>query len=119
MINMDKKSARMDFLDSLRGLAILSVILQHVFESLYSEFRYLSYQYFNIGRFGVTLFFLISGFIIPYSLERGGSIRNFWIGRFFRLYPVYWISLLLSFLAFTLINKNIYTEAFQNNIIKN
>jgi peptidoglycan/LPS O-acetylase OafA/YrhL len=35
------------------------------------------------------VFFLVSGYIIPTSLERHGDLRAFWIGRAFRLYPLY------------------------------
>ncbi len=35
------------------------------------------------------MFFLISGYIIPASLERRGNVRRFWLGRFFRLYPLF------------------------------
>ena len=55
--------------------------------------NWVTHQYVNIGRFGVVAFFLVSGYIIPFSLERGGSVRRFAVGRFFRLYPLYWVSL--------------------------
>jgi peptidoglycan/LPS O-acetylase OafA/YrhL len=32
-------------------------------------------------------FFLVSGYIVPASLERRGDVREFWTGRLFRLYP--------------------------------
>jgi peptidoglycan/LPS O-acetylase OafA/YrhL len=35
------------------------------------------------------LFFLVSGYIIPASLERHGSLRAFWISRLCRLFPLY------------------------------
>jgi peptidoglycan/LPS O-acetylase OafA/YrhL len=41
------------------------------------------------GCFGVQLFFCISGFVILRTLERTGSIKNFAIARFARLYPAY------------------------------
>jgi peptidoglycan/LPS O-acetylase OafA/YrhL len=46
------------------------------------------------GSVGVSLLFLISGFVIPFSLERNG-IRAFLVRRFFRIYPSYVCSLLL------------------------
>jgi peptidoglycan/LPS O-acetylase OafA/YrhL len=42
----------------------------------------------NIGAFGVGLFFLISGFVIPFSLLRTNA-KDFLVGRFFRIYPLY------------------------------
>jgi peptidoglycan/LPS O-acetylase OafA/YrhL len=50
---------------------------------------------FLYGAFGVAVFFLISGFVIPISL-RNLSTGQFLIRRFFRIYPVYWICLLIS-----------------------
>ncbi|WP_250622698.1 acyltransferase family protein [Pinirhizobacter soli] len=47
------------------------------------------------GVFGVGVFFLISGFVIPISL-RNISTGAFLVRRFFRIYPVYWFCLLIS-----------------------
>jgi peptidoglycan/LPS O-acetylase OafA/YrhL len=49
----------------------------------------LIYEHFDLGKYGVLLFFLVSGYVIPMSLERHGSLRKFWIGRLFRIYPAY------------------------------
>ena len=62
---------------------------------------------FRFGQFGVVLFFLCSGFIIPASLERHGSLQGFWISRFFRLYPIYWVATLAA-LALVLIFNPAY-----------
>lgn len=50
-------------------------------------------QHFDLGRYGVLLFFLVSGYVIPMSLERHGSLRRFWIGRVFRIYPAYLLAI--------------------------
>lgn len=55
-------------------------------------------NYFDFGRIGVVAFFCISGFVIPSSL-RGGRLRaigGFAINRFFRLYPIYWITIAIG-----------------------
>jgi peptidoglycan/LPS O-acetylase OafA/YrhL len=46
----------------------------------------------DLGKFGVALFFLISGFVIPFSFK--SSLVEFWIGRMARLLPVLWLSIL-------------------------
>ncbi|MBA4066783.1 MAG: hypothetical protein C0501_24365 [Isosphaera sp.] len=44
------------------------------------------------GMFAVDLLFLVSGFVIPFSL-RSGSLGGFFARRFFRLYPTFWVVL--------------------------
>ncbi|HWH94555.1 MAG TPA: acyltransferase [Baekduia sp.] len=84
---------RLEFLDALRGLAALSVAAGHRAEGVVGGFVHFDAHVFRFGLFGVVLFFLCSGFIIPASLERHGSLRRFWISRFFRLYPLYWVAM--------------------------
>jgi peptidoglycan/LPS O-acetylase OafA/YrhL len=52
----------------------------------------------NVGRVGVILFFITSGFVIPWSINSSfkNPIKVFIIGRFFRLYPAYWLSMLAA-----------------------
>jgi peptidoglycan/LPS O-acetylase OafA/YrhL len=33
------------------------------------------------------VFFLVSGYIVPASLEHKGDVRSIWVNRVFRLYP--------------------------------
>jgi peptidoglycan/LPS O-acetylase OafA/YrhL len=84
---------RYGFLDAVRGIAALLVVLEHGYTSYWPSIGHYSSDYFDLGRTGITLFFLASGFIIPVSIERTRSLRHFWVSRFFRLYPLYWLSL--------------------------
>lgn len=84
---------RMQFLDALRGVAAMCVVVQHSLEQLYPWWSKFALERFRLGEFGVVVFFLCSGFIIPASLERQGSQMKFWVGRFFRLFPLYWATL--------------------------
>ena len=89
-----RRHGRLQFLDCLRGIAALAVALQHGAELLWPDYLRWSVEVFRPGEYGVFVFFLCSGFIIPASLERHNSFRRFWIGRFFRLFPLYWFALL-------------------------
>src|SRR5204863_431573 len=42
------------------------------------------------GYMGVELFFMISGYVIPWSI-RGRSVAEFALARAIRLYPTYWL----------------------------
>ena len=92
--NPPASAIRSEFIDAGRAIAALSVFFQHSIEEVSEGFRSFTTNYFSLGIFGVTLFFLISGYIIPPSIARAGLLR-FWINRFFRLYPLYWVSIVL------------------------
>lgn len=49
---------------------------------------------FDFGVFGVALFFLVSGFVVPLSLRRLGPAK-FLLNRAIRIYPVYGASVLI------------------------
>lgn len=55
----------------------------------------------NLGAFGVALFFVVSGFVIPVSLERY-TARAFLAGRFIRIWPTYWAGFALTLCAILL-----------------
>ena len=86
----DRPPDRFGFLDALRGIAVSAVVLEHVLDVCVPGFTEHSCRVFDVGQFGVTLFLLVSGYIIPTTLERNGSNGRFWINRFFRLFPLYW-----------------------------
>jgi peptidoglycan/LPS O-acetylase OafA/YrhL len=60
----------------------------------------------DIGRIGVAVFFLISGFVIPFSIHTASAapVQGFAIRRFFRIFPAYWLSVPLAALAFFWLN---------------
>ncbi|MFI1440355.1 acyltransferase family protein [Streptomyces fructofermentans] len=88
----------MGWLDALRGIAALLVVLDHSSYTFLPEFRREMTPVFNSGRCGIIMFFLVSGYIIPASLERRGCVRTFWVGRVFRLYPL-WTAAVTAFLV--------------------
>ncbi len=80
--------------DGLRAIAVLSVLLYHLDETLLSG-----------GFVGVDVFFVISGFLITKLIyrelqsEQGFSFKQFYIRRVRRLFPALFATLLLSLLA--------------------
>jgi peptidoglycan/LPS O-acetylase OafA/YrhL len=95
-----KQGSRLAWLDALRGFAALCVVFDHGSTLLLLPVRSFLYQWLNLGQYGVFVFFLVSGYIVPASLERKGSIRGFWISRAFRLYPMFLVALVLSAVAY-------------------
>jgi len=103
--------AKIAFPDTLRGVAALAVLFSHygvmfwanrpgvaeminapvLDASVYASPSYFDWMYipnFWWGSFGVGLFFVISGFVIPFSFQKLNAIP-FLIGRFFRIWPLY------------------------------
>jgi len=95
-----RKASRLAWLDALRGFAALCVVFDHGSTLLIEPVRDFLYQWLNLGQFGVFVFFLVSGYIIPASLERKGSVRGFWTSRLFRLYPMYALALVIAVVAY-------------------
>jgi peptidoglycan/LPS O-acetylase OafA/YrhL len=87
---------RLQFLDAARGIAAFAVMVQHSFETVTPSYLPWSVHHVNFGAFGVVMFFLVSGFIIPVSIDRSKKLTLFWESRFFRLYPMYWVSLIAT-----------------------
>jgi peptidoglycan/LPS O-acetylase OafA/YrhL len=91
-----QRDDRIHVLDFLRGVAALAVVFHHFFNVLDpGRLRAASFY----GQLGVQVFFVISGFIIPYSLYRSGyALRNygtFALKRVVRLDPPYVVTVAL------------------------
>ncbi len=82
-------------LDGLRCLSILAVIWHH------AGFRLENVVLFDSGRYGVHLFFAISGFLITTLILRereltgNVSLRRFYMRRTLRIFPLYYVVMLL------------------------
>jgi peptidoglycan/LPS O-acetylase OafA/YrhL len=90
-------------LDGLRGLAALSVLLGHLPQITDSViafyFKYFTWTSF-IASSAVDVFFVLSGFLITRNIirdkEKGRfSFKNFYLKRFLRIFPIYYLTILL------------------------
>lgn len=96
---------RVAYLDGLRGIAIILVIAYHYFARFAFDERQIypyadawaSFPPFQLGFYGVHLFFAISGFVIALSLERTSSIGEFMVRRFARLWPTMLLCSLVTY----------------------
>ena len=92
---------RLYHIDLLRFLAALYVVFYHYSFRGYSKDNLSTLQFAPLEEFskygylGVDLFFIISGFVILMS-ALNSDITKFMISRFSRLYPAYWVCLLLT-----------------------
>jgi peptidoglycan/LPS O-acetylase OafA/YrhL len=93
---------RLAWLDALRGIAALWVVYAHFGTRVLPRVHTAVYNVFDPGLYGVLVFFLISGYIVPASLERRGSVRTFWISRLFRLFPLFALVIAIALLLHAL-----------------
>ncbi|MGK6342209.1 acyltransferase family protein [Chryseobacterium sp. DT-3] len=98
-------------LNELRAIAAFAVILHHIelfkyrdkIDSLFAS-KYTAYFIEHLGKNGVHLFFVLSGFLITYLLlsekKKNSCIdfKKFYLRRIFRIWPLYYIIILISFL---------------------
>ena len=113
---------QIEFVNILRGLSVMTVLISHYIGTycIYNDaasylinapsintdmvsIPWYSYIWLNIkpidfGECGVALFFIISGFVIPFSLRHNNLIQ-FVISRFFRVYPTYIVGFSITLLA--------------------
>lgn len=99
-----KTNERILFLDGLRGIAILLVVLYHTYSSAWVKLvpffaPTFEFPLVKFGDLGVPLFFLISGFVITMSLERCQSFSEFIFKRWLRLFPAMLIATILILLT--------------------
>jgi peptidoglycan/LPS O-acetylase OafA/YrhL len=86
------ESSRLAYVDALRLLAAGLVLFQHLVQRHPSWWSTPLVQ-LGPGVAGVVLFFLISGFVIPFSVRSGLHLRGFMIRRVMRIYPLFLVAL--------------------------
>lgn len=111
-MTMEKKRLYIDWMDELRGAAVLYVLAYHClfwpfkitqlpwaqdggFRSLEVPVEFLVLSPISLGWGGVAIFFVVSGFCIHLSYLRTPNYRIFYWKRFWRIFPPYLIALLL------------------------
>lgn len=99
-------------LNGVRFIAAFSVLIHHTEQIKYLMGLEDNYGHFlikDMGKLGVGLFFVLSGFLITYLLlsekQRRGDIstKDFYIRRILRIWPLYFIIVILGFFVFPVI----------------
>lgn len=75
---------KVESIQALRAFAALSVVLTHM-------------SFIKSGSFGVDIFFIISGFLMMYSTEKG--TEGYWKKKIKRIVPFYWIMTVITAMA--------------------
>ena len=98
---------KLDYIDAIRGLAVLMVLFVHTLTFL-SSTNLNSYFKIFVGQgcMGVQLFYMASAFTLFYSMSQRSegerfSNFNFYIRRFFRIAPMFYLAIIYYFWQYT------------------
>lgn len=117
--SVSDKPARIKEFEGLRGIAALSVLAFHYlyhYHRLYGH-SFSPPEWLQLGMFGYHLFFILSGFLIFRSLESSGSIARFVKSRIFRLYPTFWVAVVITFIGVSLMGLPGRERTFKELIV--
>lgn len=100
-VNSKFPRRRVEIVDYYRLFAALSVVAFHYLYNGINNGKVDSIEHEPIaeiarwGYLGVDLFFVISGYVIIASVD-GKDARRFAVGRALRLYPAFWVALIIT-----------------------
>lgn len=120
MTTADTMSSKLGSIQGLRGLSIACVFLSHWYAGA-SSAGMLSPKWtdalawMNLGKYGVELFFMISGFVILGSLKRHTSMTSFGIDRIARIYPAFFALHCLVFFAGPFVRYKLFDGVAPND----
>jgi len=117
---------RLEGIDLLRGIAVITVLIYHFFALLgLEQLSFFKYVH-SFGTLGVSLFFVISGYLIYRSLtfsvktygKKNGLIR-YALHRFFRIVPAYYVNFIAVLLlaTFVITPDYLYSKGFLGQIL--
>ena len=95
---------RLDSLTTLRWWAAFAVFAHHILNI--GAFSGPIAQYARFGSFGVTFFFVLSGFVLTWSWRAAVNKRTFYWRRFARIYPLTVVTFLLALPVFYSFNPD-------------
>lgn len=87
----------MSNLDFVRSVAVISVVVEHTLMAL-GIHRVGPFSIDYLGVQGVLVFFVLTALVLMWSLERKPHTLDFYVRRFFRIYPLAWAAILMAWI---------------------
>ena len=119
-VNESRAGVRLEFLDGIRAIAALYVVLHHIYLTVYphndpSGPLAWTFSWLQYGNFGVAVFIVISGYSLAIRPARIGGLGESYLSfirrRFRRIVLPYWVALAVSLvLALTLLGRTTGTH---------
>lgn len=112
------KKAYLPAITSLRAVAAYMVYIVHTDPFSVEKFGQSVFDFFDEFHVGVTIFFVLSGFLITYNYydEEKLNFKEYFENRFARIYPMYFLLTTATFLFFNLSNINFPFSNFNNYV---
>ena len=106
--------ARLDKLESIRGLAAVYVVLHHLSRQFlpHAWYRYP----FVLGPEAVMIFFVLSGFVIYYSSAASPvemQLRNYSVKRIRRIYPIFICALVIAYFCHAIVLRSWFVPTWK------
>lgn len=83
-----------DFITGLRAIAATMVVMIHT--GALADFGTLGQAITNVGKYGVDIFFVISGFTIAKTFKEAKDYRSYLTRRIMRIVPLYWLIIAIA-----------------------
>ena len=111
------ETGKLDWIDALRGIAALCIFIYHIYGTtgIITNWAYpiriVPERFLDLTLAGIPLFFILSAFTLYLSLDnRAGEKRKFfkfYLRRFFRIAPLFYLLLILVVLDSLIIQKGV------------
>ncbi len=101
-----------DFITGLRAIAAILVVAIHT--QALSEFGFVGINISDNGRYGVQIFFVISGFTIAETYSKSNSFASYFTRRYFRIAPLYYLvcSAMFALIALSVLEVPYWMERY-------
>ncbi|WP_300357579.1 acyltransferase [Fluviicola sp.] len=119
-MNIESRQHSLGFLDGVRGVAMIIVVFHHFGLAFFPAINYMNPDQVNLGNggielliaktplniffnggFAVSIFFVLSGFVLSYKFHRSGNhklLREYAAKRYFRLLIPVGVSVILCYI---------------------
>ena len=99
---IDTEPQRLDYLDSVRGIAAMMVVVYHFIGWNWPDYTkfHVASMVFN-GADAVSFFFVLSGFVLSYKYfqsDKEVKMGNYILKRILRLYPAFIFTIIVNYL---------------------
>lgn len=105
-----------DFITGLRAIAATMVVVIHT--GAFADLGWIGANITGTGKYGVQMFFVISGFTIAATFSGSDRYGSYLIRRLFRIAPLYWLlnGLMVALVLTAILPPNYWMERFGGQI---